>query len=130
MKPSLRSAIEPFIVMDVMRAAVDREAAGAHVIHMEVGQPGARAPSAVLEAAGRALADGRMGYTEALGLRRLRSRIAEHYASAYGESVSPERIAVTTGSSGAFNLAFLAAFDPGARIAIARPGYPAYRNTL
>ncbi len=128
--PSRRSAIEPFIVMDVMRAAADREQAGHRVIHMEVGQPGEAAPPVVLDAARTALADGAIGYTEALGLRSLRARIQDHYRRAYGVDVAYERIAVTTGSSGGFNLAFLAAFDPGARIALTAPGYPAYRNLL
>ena len=127
-EPSRRSAVEPFIVMDVMRAATDREQAGERVIHMEVGQPGAPAPKTVIAAANAALADGRIGYTEALGLRRLRARIARHYAEAYDIEVSADRIAVTTGSSAGFNLAVLAAFDPGDRIALAAPGYPAYRN--
>ena len=127
-RPSRRSAIEPFIVMDVMRAAADREHAGERVVHMEVGQPGAPAPAAVIAAAHAALADGRLGYTEALGNRPLRDRISRHYAEAHGIAVPMERIAVTTGSSGGFNLAFLAAFDPGARIAVTTPGYPAYRN--
>jgi aspartate/methionine/tyrosine aminotransferase len=127
-QPSRRSAIEPFIVMDVMRAAADREHAGERVVHMEVGQPGAPAPQAVIAAAHAALADGKLGYTEALGNRQLRVRIADYYAEAHGIDVPMERIAVTTGSSGGFNLAFLAAFDPGVRIAITAPGYPAYRN--
>lgn len=118
------------MVMDVMRAAIDRESAGDRVIHMEVGQPGARAPQAVIAAADAALRDGYFGYTEALGTRALRTRIARHYGEAYGIDVSPERIAVTTGSSGGFNLAFLSAFDHGDRIALATPGYPAYRNIL
>jgi aspartate/methionine/tyrosine aminotransferase len=126
--PSQRSAIEPFIVMDVMRAAADREHAGHRVIHMEVGQPGAPAPKAVIAAARLALADGRFGYTEGLGNRRLRARIAEHYQQAHGLAVPMERVAVTTGSSAGFNLAFLAAFDPGDRLAVTAPGYPAYRN--
>jgi aspartate/methionine/tyrosine aminotransferase len=128
--PSRRSAIQPFLAMEVLRAAVEREHAGERVIHMEVGQPGAPAPKRVLEAARAALADGRFGYTEALGRRELRRRIARHYHEAYGIDLSPDRVAVTTGSSGAFNLAFLAAFDPGDRIALATPGYPAYRNFL
>lgn len=128
--PSRRSAVEPFIVMDVMRAAIDRESAGEKVIHMEVGQPGARAPRAVLAAASAALQEGYFGYTEALGTRALRSRIARHYGEAYGVDVPLERVAVTTGSSAGFNLAFLAAFDQGDRIALATPGYPAYRNIL
>jgi aspartate/methionine/tyrosine aminotransferase len=126
--PSLRSAVEPFIVMDVMRAAADREHAGERVVHMEIGQPAAPAPAAVVAAAHAALADGRLGYTEALGNRRLRQRIVDHYFSDHGLTVPMERIAITTGSSAGFNLAFLAAFDPGARIAVTAPGYPAYRN--
>jgi len=114
----------------VMRAAIDREAAGGRVIHMEVGQPGAAAPQPVLEAARAALDHGRIGYTESLGLRSLRNRIARHYGETYGIDVPAERIAVTTGSSAGFNLAFLAAFDHGDRIALAAPGYPAYRNLL
>lgn len=132
MKPSAsrRSAIQPFLAMDVLRAANEQEAAGGRVIHMEVGQPGAPAPQPVLEAARRVLADGRFGYTEALGILPLRERISRHYAEAYGVEVPAARIAVTTGSSGGFNLAFLAAFDAGDRIAITAPGYPAYRNIL
>jgi aspartate/methionine/tyrosine aminotransferase len=95
---------------------------------MEVGQPGVPAPAIVLDAARAALADGNLGYTEALGIRALRTRIARHYAEAYRLEVPMERIAVTTGSSAAFNMAFIAAFDPGDRIALAAPGYPAYRN--
>ncbi len=97
---------------------------------MEVGQPGAPAPRPVLEAARQALADGRMAYTEALGSRKLRTRIAGYYAEAHDLEVPIERIAVTTGSSAGFNLAFLAAFDAGQRVAIAAPGYPAYRNIM
>jgi len=118
------------MVMEVMRAAIDREAAGERVVHMEVGQPGAPAPRPVLDAARAALDHGRFAYTEALGLRSLRARIARYYADAHGLDVPKERIAVTTGSSAGFNLAFLAAFDHGDRIALAAPGYPAYRNLL
>ena len=128
--PSRRSAVRPFLALEVLRAANDRERTGARVIHMEVGQPGAPAPKAVLEAARAALADGRLGYTEALGIPSLRARIARHYRETYGVEVPAERVAVTTGSSAAFNIAFLAAFDPGDRVAIAAPGYPAYRNIL
>ena len=127
---SRRSAVQPFIAMDVMSAAARREAEGARIMHMEVGQPSAPAPAAVIAAAHVALADGRIGYTEALGLPALRRRIAAHYGERYGLEVSPERVVVTTGSSGAFNLLFLAAFDPGDRVAIPTPGYPAYRNVL
>ncbi|MGQ7791281.1 pyridoxal phosphate-dependent aminotransferase [Faunimonas sp. B44] len=126
---SRRSRVEPFLAMDVMSAAADLEAAGRDIVHMEVGQPGAPAPRAVLEAARKAL-EGRLGYTEALGIRPLRERIARHYRDEYGVEVPASRIMVTTGSSGGFNLTFLGAFDAGARIAMAAPGYPAYRNIL
>src|SRR5215213_3023721 len=79
---SRRGGVEPFIVMDVMRAAADKESAGGSVIHMEVGQPGSPAPGPVLDAARAALVDGRIGYTEALGNRALRARIARHYGEA------------------------------------------------
>jgi aspartate/methionine/tyrosine aminotransferase len=125
----------PFIVMDVITSANARQAAlppGApHVIRMEVGQPGTGAPRGAAEAAARALRDGRpMGYTEAFGLPSLRQRIRDHYRAWYGIEISPARIAVTVGASGAFPLAFLAAFDPGDRVAMAAPFYPPYVNIL
>lgn len=128
--PSRRGDVDPFIVMDVMRAANARDAAGHHVIHMEVGQPGTPAPRAVRDAARHAIESDRLGYTEALGNPALRARIARHYGEAYDVDVSPDRVVVTTGSSAGFQLAFLAAFDAGARVALAMPAYPAYRNIL
>jgi aspartate/methionine/tyrosine aminotransferase len=116
--------------MDVLRAANDREAAGHSVIHLEVGQPGTPAPAAVLDAARAALGDNRIGYTDALGIAPLREAIAGHYRAEYGVAVDPAEVVVTTGSSAAFQLAFLAAFESGQRIAVASPGYPAYRNIL
>jgi aspartate/methionine/tyrosine aminotransferase len=130
LKASARGGIPPFIVMDVMTAAAERQASHGDVIHLEVGQPSTPAPAKVRAAAALALSGEVLGYTLALGIEPLRRRIALHYRRAYGIDVSPERIAVTTGSSGAFLLAFLAAFDPGDRIALASPGYPAYRNIL
>ena len=129
-QPSNRSRVEPFIAMEVLAAAVERERQGHRVVRMEVGQPGAPAPKPVVAAAQAAIASGRLGYTEAMGIRPLREAIAGHYAGAYGLDVSPDRIAVTAGSSGAFSLAFLAAFDVGQRVAMPTPGYPAYRNLL
>ena len=129
LKASARSEVEPFLAMDVLAAASGLEAAGRKIVHMEVGQPGATAPVPVLRAAAEAL-KGRLGYTEALGIRPLRERIARHYREAYGVELSPARVMVTTGSSGGFNLIFLGAFDPGDRIAMASPAYPAYRNIL
>jgi aspartate/methionine/tyrosine aminotransferase len=127
---SLRSDVPPFMVMDVMAAAARIEAAGGHVIHMEVGQPAACAPSAALAAARAALSGGYLGYTEALGTPSLRQRIAHHYDEQYGLSLDPARIVVTTGSSGGFILAFLAQFEAGDRVALGNPGYPPYRHIL
>ena len=125
-----RSDVPPFMVMDVMAAAARIEAAGGHVIHMEVGQPAAPAPKTALAAARAALDDGRIDYTSALGIPSLRARIARHYHDTYGASVDPERIVVTTGSSGGFILAFLSMFEPGDRVAVTVPGYPPYRHIL
>jgi aspartate/methionine/tyrosine aminotransferase len=97
---------------------------------MAVGQPVHPAPQAARDAARRALEIGRIGYTDALGLLSLRRAISDFYKRHHGVSVDPGRIAITTGSSAGFNLAFLALFDVGDRVAIARPGYPAYRNIL
>ncbi|NLS72617.1 aminotransferase class I/II-fold pyridoxal phosphate-dependent enzyme [Bradyrhizobium brasilense] len=125
-----RSDVPPFMVMDVMAAAARIEAAGGHVIHMEVGQPAAGAPKPAIAAAQAALADGRIDYTSALGVPSLRARIARHYSDTYGCAVDAERIIVTTGSSGGFILAFLAMFEPGDRVAVTVPGYPPYRHIL
>jgi aspartate/methionine/tyrosine aminotransferase len=128
--PSGRSGVPPFIVMDVMAAAERIEAAGGHVIHMEVGQPAAPAPKPAIEAAAAGLRGGRIDYTSALGIASLRQRIARHYRETYGCSVDADRIVITTGSSGAFILAFLAMFEPGDRVAVTIPGYPPYRHIL
>jgi aspartate/methionine/tyrosine aminotransferase len=125
----------PFLVMDVIAAANARSAAQAPdapaVLRMEVGQPGTGAPRGAVEAAMAALSVGMpMGYTEAFGLRPLRERIARHYQDKYGVTVAASRIAVTVGASGAFPLAFLAAFDVGDRVAMAAPFYPPYANIL
>ncbi len=128
--PSARSDVPPFMVMDVMAAADKIEAAGGHVIHMEVGQPWAPAPRSAIAAAHAALEQGRIDYTSALGIPSLRARIARHYRETYGCEVAPERIVVTTGSSGAFILSFLAQFEPGDRVAVTVPGYPPYRHIL
>ena len=128
--PSLRSAIEPFHAMDILAEANRLRASGVPVISMAVGQPSDPAPAVVLEAAARAVRDGRVGYTDALGTRGLRGAISAHYAEHYGIHVPERRIAVTTGSSAAFNLAFLSLFDAGDTVAITSPGYPAYRNIL
>ena len=128
--PSKRSDVPPFIVMDVMAAAAAIEARGGRVVHMEVGQPAAPAPATALKAAKAALEHGRIGYTEALGIASLRAAIARHYAQTYDLALDPARVVVTTGSSGAFILAFLALFEAGDRVALANPGYPPYRHIL
>jgi aspartate/methionine/tyrosine aminotransferase len=130
LKVGRRGAIPAFMVMEVMRAAAQREYEGRAVYHLEVGQPGTPAPRGVLDAAHAALESDRIGYTVALGLPALRAAIAGHYRSHYGVTLPEERIVATTGSSAGFILSFLAAFDPGDRVALASPGYPCYRHIL
>jgi aspartate/methionine/tyrosine aminotransferase len=130
LRASRRGLVPPFIAMDMLRAANARAAAGERVIHLEVGQPGTPAPEAVRRRAAEALAGEGLGYTDAAGIAPLREAIALHYRAQYGVAVDPAEIVVTTGSSCAFLLAFLAAFEPGDRVALAAPGYPAYRNIL
>lgn len=127
---SLRSRIQSFMVMDVMRAARAEEVAGRSIVHMEVGQPGTAAPLAARRAAVDALQRDTLGYTVALGSEALRGRIAQLYRDWYGVEVAPERVVVTTGSSAAFVLAFLAVFDVGDAVALPTPGYPCYRHIL
>ena len=116
--------------MDVLSAANAKAAAGQDIIHMEVGEPCGGPPGRVLEAAKRTLGHRPLGYTEAFGRPALRRAIADHYLCRYGEKVDADRIAVTVGASGAFVLSFLAAFDPGDRVVVPEPAYPAYRNIL
>jgi len=130
LKIAQRGQVPPFIVMDVLRSANEREAAGEKVLHLEVGQPGTPAPAPVRARAKAALDEARLGYTDALGVPALRARIARSYGELYGVEIDPRRVIVTTGSSGGFLLAFLASFEPGDRVALAAPGYPAYRNIL
>ena len=127
---SKRSDVDPFFAMDVLAAANKKLKDGDPVISMAIGQPAASCPMIVREAAKRALKDGHIGYTDSLGLARLREKIAAYYDEYHHLSISPERVAVTTGSSAAFNLAFLTFFDVGERVAITRPGYPAYRHIM
>ncbi len=130
MRNSRRSEVAPFIVMDVMEAARAAEAAGRHIIHMEVGQPGTPAPEGARAALAAAMEQDAMGYTVALGLPQLRARIAELYGQWYDIDLNPSRVIVTYGSSGAFILAFTSLFDTGARVGIGAPGYPSYRQIL
>ena len=130
LKIAKRGTVAPFIVMDVMRAANEREAQGGDVIHLEVGQPSTGAPKAVLEATQKALMGDKIGYTDALGIPLLREKIAAYYKDYYGVGVDASRVVVTTGSSSGFLLSFLAAFEEGDKVGLTAPGYPAYRNIL
>ena len=130
LRPSARSGVPPFMVMDVMAAAERLEAQGRTIVHMEVGQPAAGAPASAIAAVRAALGGGAHGYTAALGIASLRRRIAQSYAQWHDVEVDPERVVVTTGSSAAFMLAFLALFEAGDRVAVAVPGYPPYRHIL
>jgi len=129
-RPSERSAVAPFYVMRVLAAAARRAEQGSPLFNLAAGQPSTPAPEPVLAAAHQALDREILGYTETPGIPPLRRAIAGHYRHRYDLDVDPADVVVTTGSSGGFLLAFLAAFDVGARVGLARPGYPAYRNIL
>jgi len=127
---SARGQVPPFYAMQMYVAALARQQAGLPVYLLNVGQPGTPAPSTVLAAAHKVLDTDRIGYTSALGIPELRDAIANHYRRTYGLDVARSAVVATTGSSGGFLLAFLAAFEPGDVVVLARPGYPAYRNML
>ncbi len=130
LKISRRSDVLPFRVMDVMADAARLEAEGRQIIHMEVGEPGLPTPDRAMDIGRAAMSNGDTGYTLALGRDSLRQKIATHYGEIYDLDVAPSRIVVTTGSSAAFTLAFLASFDAGDHVAISRPGYPAYGRIM
>ena len=130
MKLSRRSQVDPFIVMDVMEAARAAEAKGRRIIHMEVGQPSTLAPVQARQVVAESLVSNPLGYTVALGLPDLRQGIARLYMDWYGLDLDPSRVVVTSGSSAGFLLAFTALFDPNARVGLASPGYPSYRQIL
>ncbi|MFZ2529320.1 MAG: pyridoxal phosphate-dependent aminotransferase [Rhodococcus sp. (in: high G+C Gram-positive bacteria)] len=127
---SSRSNIETFHVMDVWKAAAERRRTHGDVLSLAAGQPSTPAPAPVLRATHRAIDEELLGYTETFGILPLREAIAGYHRDRYGIDVDADDVVVTTGSSGAFTLLFLAAFDPGDTVVVARPGYPAYRNTL
>jgi aspartate/methionine/tyrosine aminotransferase len=130
MKNSTRGAVDPFIVMDVMEAARQAEAAGRHIIHMEVGQPATPAPLGARNALRDSLNATAMGYTVALGLPELRGKLSELYGEWYDVDLDPNRVIVTSGSSAGFLLSFTSLFDTGDRVGIGAPGYPSYRQIL
>ena len=130
MKNSKRSKVDPFIVMDVMELARKAEATGKHIIHMEIGQPGTPAPNIAKDYLKNELYINNLGYTVTLGLPELRKKISKLYGDWYNLDLSPERIVITSGSSGAFILSFTSLFDSGERVGIGSPGYPSYRQIL
>ena len=125
-----RANVPPFHVMDLLAAAAERRRTHGDLLDLVAGQPSTPAPAPVRAAAHRALDEEVLGYTVALGIPALREAICAHHRRVHGLDVSPDDVVVTTGSSGGFLLAFLAAIEPGDRVAIARPGYPCYRNVL
>lgn len=128
---SARGRVEPFHVMELIKAAGQRALKGGDVISLCAGQPSTPAPAVARAAAISALHRGDvLGYTDALGTAALRQAISDHYLRTYDFDVDPGQVVVTTGSSAAFTALFLACFDPGDRVVMTRPGYPAYRNTL
>ena len=131
LKVAARASVPPFEVMTILDRVAQLRAAGRDVVSLCAGEPSGGAPDDVHRLAAEAhSARLDLGYTSALGVRDLREAVAGHYRRWYGLDVAAEEVAITTGSSGAFVLTFLAAFDPGDRVALARPGYPAYRNIL
>ena len=130
MKKSKRSDVDPFIVMDVMESARIAEEKGKDIIHMEVGQPGTPAPKIAKDYITNEINKNNLGYTVSLGLPALRTKISKLYGDWYNLDLNPNRIVVTTGSSGAFILSFSALFDSGDRVGIGSPSYPSYRQIL
>ena len=120
--------IEPFHVMDVLARARRMEAAGRRIVHLEIGEPDFPTPEPIMEAGRKALADGHTHYTPAVGLPALRETIAGFYRDHHGVDVSPERIIITPGASGALLLVMAVLVDPGDQVLMADPGYPCNRH--
>lgn len=131
LKRSRRAGVPAFAVMSILDRVAQLLGEGRDIISLCAGEPSGGAPDDVHALAAQAhLNKADLGYTSALGVRPLREAVARHYGRWYDIDIAPEEVAITTGSSGAFVLIFLAAFDAGDRVAMARPGYPAYRNIL
>jgi aspartate/methionine/tyrosine aminotransferase len=131
MKPSHRAAVPPFAVMSILNRVAELRAQGREIISLCAGEPSQGAPPDVRRRAAELMVDRTpLGYTETFGIKPLRREIAAHYRRWYSLQIPEDQIALTTGSSGAFLLSFLAAFDQSDRVALTRPGYPAYRNIL
>lgn len=131
MKTSNRSDVAMFRALDILSQVNKREAQGIDIVRMGAGQPNVGAPKEALEyAISKIHSDPRQGYTEAIGMPSLRDRIAKYYKSYYNVNISADNILIGAGSSGAFIISLLAAFDAGDKIAVFTPTYPAYRNML
>ena len=120
--------ITPFLVMEILERAVELEAKGDHIIHLEVGEPDFSTPACIKAAADRAVKEGKTGYTHSLGILPLREAIAEHYHNKYGVQVSPDQILVTAGTSPAMWLVFSAILEAGDQVILADPRYACYAN--
>lgn len=120
--------IAPFYVMELLEEARKMEAAGEDIVHMEIGEPDFSTPEPIKEAALQAIRDNRTFYTESLGLPKLRERIAEYYYQEQGVDVSPKKIVVTSGTSGAFSLLASVLLGKNRTLVMSDPGYPCYRN--
>ena len=130
MQVAQRANVPPFHVMDLLAAANARQRSHGDMCNLVAGQPSTGAPTAVREEAKRLIDEELLGYTVAVGIPELRQAIAAHHRSHSGIDASADDVVVTTGSSGGFLLAFLAAFEAGDRVVMANPGYPCYRNVL
>jgi aspartate/methionine/tyrosine aminotransferase len=124
------SSLPPFYVMEILEKAHEMEAEGAHVVHLEVGEPDFDTPSSVSDAACRALSEGMTHYTHSLGIPPLRKAIAKHYSDRYDIDVSPDNVIVTSGTSLAMVLIFSALLDPGEELILSNPSYACYPNIL
>ena len=122
--------LRPFYAMEILAMAKAKEAQGVEISHLEVGEPGAQVAPQVREAVVNTVLNDRQGYTHAKGNASLREKLVTYYRAQHGVIVDSDNILVTNGSSAGFTLAFLSAFEKGARIAVTRPGYPAYLNIL
>ncbi len=122
--------IAPFLAMEVLERAVELEAKGDHIVHLELGEPDFPTPACIQEAAARALREGKTGYTHSMGILPLREAIAEHYHIKYGVQVSPERILVTAGTSPTMWMVFSAILESGDQVILSNPHYACYPNFI
>jgi len=120
--------IAPFYVMSVLARAKELEAEGKDVIHLEVGEPDFKTPDAIIEQAHKALDNGHLGYTPANGILELRQHIANFYREQFGVEISPDRIFITPGASGALQLAMKACIRSDQKLLLTEPGYPCNAN--